>query len=79
MAPEYQGQGIGKRMFRSMIEFYRKTGTDNFFLHTDTACTYQFYESMGMKRIGAQQSDIRSADVDGIEMYIYAANVDDIK
>ena len=77
--PEYQGQGIGKRMFRSMIEFYKKTGTDNFFLHTDTACTYQFYESMGMKRIGAQKSNIRSADVNGIEMYIYAANVDDIK
>lgn len=34
---------------------------------------------MGMKRIGAQKSDIRSADIDGIEMYIYAADVDDIK
>ena len=79
VAPEYQGQGIGKRMFRSMIEFYKKTGTSDFFLHTDTACTYQFYESMGMKRIGAQKSNIRSADVDGIEMYIYAANVDDIR
>lgn len=79
VAPEYHGQGIGKRMFRSMIEFYKKTGTSDFFLHTDTACTYQFYESMGMKRIGAQKSNIRSADVDGIEMYIYAANVDDIR
>ena len=79
VAPDYQGQGIGKRMFRSMIEFYRKTGTRDFFLHTDTACTYQFYEKRGMKRIGAQKSNIRSADVDGIEMYIYAANVDDIR
>ena len=79
VAPEYQGQGIGKRMFRSMIEFYKKTGTDNFFLPPDTACTYQSYESMGMKRIGAQKSDIRSVDIDGIEMYIYAADVDDIK
>ena len=79
VAPEYRGQGIGKRMFRSMVEFYRKTGTQDFFLHTDTACTYQFYERMGMKRLGAQKSNIRSADVDGIEMYIYAADVDDIR
>ncbi len=79
VAPEYRGQGIGKRMFRSMIEFYKKTSTGHFFLHTDTSCTFQFYERMGMKRIGTQKTDIRSADVDGIEMYIYAADVDDIK
>ena len=77
--PEYRGQGIGKRMFRSMIEFFKKTGTENFFLHTDTSCTYQFYERRGMNRIGQLESDIKSADVDGIDMFIYAAEVDDIK
>lgn len=79
VAPEYQGQGIGKRMFRSMVKYYKLSGIKNFFLHTDTACTYQFYDRIGMKRIGTLKSDVRSADVDGIEMYIYAADVDDIK
>lgn len=77
--PEYRGQGIGKRMFRSMIDFYKKTGTQNFFLHTDTSCTYQFYERRGMSRIGQLESTIKSGDVDGIDMFIYAAEVDDIK
>ena len=77
--PEYRGQGIGKHMFRSMVKYYKMSGIKDFFLHTDTACTYQFYERIGMKRIGEVRSNIRSADVDGIEMYIYAADVDDIK
>lgn len=76
--PEYRGQGIGKKMFRSMVKFFKKTGTKTFFLHTDTACTYQFYEKIGMKRIGEQKTDIKSADIDGIDMFIYAADVDDI-
>ena len=79
LAPEYRGQGIGKRMFHSMVEFYKKTGTQNFFLHTDTSCTYPFYERRGMTRIGSQQTDIKSGDIDGIEMYIYAADVNDIR
>ena len=79
VAPEYRGQGIGKKMFRSMVQFFKMTGTKTFFLHTDTACTYQFYDRIGMKRIGSQETDIKSGDIDGIEMYIYAADVDDIK
>ena len=66
-------------MFRSMVQFFKMSGTKTFFLHTDTACTYQFYDRIGMKRIGSQKTDIKSGDVDGIEMYIYAADVDDIK
>ena len=77
--PEYRGQGIGKRMFRSMLEFFRKTGTENFFLHTDTTCTYQFYERRGMNRIGQLESNIPSGDVAGIDMFIYAANIDDLE
>ena len=61
------------------MKYYKMSGIKDFFLHTDTACTYQFYERIGMKRIGEVRSNIRSADVDGIEMYIYAADVDDIK
>ncbi len=79
VAPGYRGQGLGKRMFRNMVKFYKMTGTRNFFLHTDTACSYPFYDKIGMKRIGEQKSDISSADVNGIEMFIYAADVDDIK
>lgn len=79
LAPEYQGQGIGKRMFRSMVKFYKLTGTRNFFLHTDTSCNYPFYDRMGMKKIGELKSNIRSANIDGIDMFIYAADVDDIK
>jgi len=73
----YRGQGIGTRMFKSMIEFFHKTGVKNFFLHTDTACTYQFYDYAGLKRLGALQSDINSADVEGIELYIYGGETED--
>lgn len=79
IAPEYRGQGIGKRMFRSMVKFYKMTGTKTFFLHTDTSCSYPFYEKIGMTRIGEQKTDIRSADINGIDMFIYAADVEDIK
>ena len=79
VAPEYRGQGIGKKMFRSMVEFFKKVGTRNFFLHTDTSCSYPFYDKIGMTRIGEQKTDIKSGDIDGIDMFIYAADVDDIR
>ena len=77
--PAYRGQGIGKKLFRSMVEYYKKAGIDSFFLHTDTACSYPFYDRMGMTRIGEQKSGIPSGDVEAIDMFIYAAHVDDIK
>lgn len=74
---EYQGQGIGKRMYKSMIEFFKKAGIKDFFLHTDTSCTYQFYERRGMKRLGSYQSDIDSADKKNIELFIYGGDTED--
>jgi hypothetical protein len=62
-----------------MVKFYKMTGTSTFFLHTDTSCSYPFYEKIGMTRIGEQKTDIRSGDINGIDMFIYAADVDDIK
>ena len=79
VAPEYRGQGIGTRMFKSMIEFFRMAGIKDFFLHTDTACTYQFYDNIGLKRIGSMSSDISSADVENIELYVYGGKTADFE
>lgn len=50
MHPDYRGRGIGKKLFQSLLDYMRSEGIHDFYLFTDTSCTYQFYEYQGMIR-----------------------------
>ncbi|CVI71443.1 Acetyltransferase (GNAT) family protein [Clostridiales bacterium CHKCI001] len=45
-----QGQGLGKKLFQSALNYLKNQRLDNFFLFTDTSCNYGFYEHQGMFR-----------------------------
>lgn len=47
---EIRGKGLGKRLFSSFIDYAKSTNFKNFFLFTDTSCSYQFYDSIGLIR-----------------------------
>lgn len=48
--PNYQGKGVGKKLFELAITYMKKNRIKEFYLFTDTSCNYGFYEHNGMKR-----------------------------
>mgnify|MGYP000932595683 CR=1 FL=1 len=60
MAAAHRGQGIGSQLFAKAKEHMKEHGVRNFFLITDTDCTWQFYEARGMDR---EVSDSFSMDL----------------
>lgn len=45
-----RGQGIGKILFRSALDYIKQQNLESFYLFTDTSCNYGFYEHQGMTR-----------------------------
>jgi GNAT superfamily N-acetyltransferase len=72
----YRGRGIGSGMFQRMLEFYHMRGIKNFFLHTDTACTWTYYAGRGMEKIGDLVTDVTSGNVRNVELLVYADDVE---
>jgi len=52
-----RGTGVGKHLYHDYLNHLRQAGRNDFYLYTDTLCTYGFYEKQGMKR--AASTDIR--------------------
>lgn len=49
LAPEAQGQGVGKLLFERMLDALAQEGARNFFLFTDSTCNVGFYRHRGLK------------------------------
>lgn len=45
-----RGNGVGKRLFESALEYIKEQKLNEFYLFTDTSCNYGFYEHQGMSR-----------------------------
>lgn len=52
--PDYHGKGIGKELFHRLLQYMKDDNVNNFYLFTDTSCSYGFYEGQNMKRCGAE-------------------------
>lgn len=52
--PDYHGKGIGKELFRRLLQYMKEDNISNFYLFTDTSCNYGFYEGQNMRRCGAE-------------------------
>lgn len=57
--PDYRGRGIGKKLFCKAMEYMAGEGIEEFYLYTDTSCSYQFYERQGMRRQCSQQQEVK--------------------
>lgn len=58
VSAETRGAGIGKSLYQQYLAQLRKYDRDEFYLFTDTRCSYGFYENQGMTRAGSQEMTI---------------------
>lgn len=66
-----RGCGIGSALFERLNDFFAEKGIGHYYLHTDSACSYRFYESHGLKRLAEVQTEISYAGVEHIQMFVY--------
>ena len=71
VSKEVRGSGVGSELFRRLNEFFEERGIQHYYLHTDTACNYEFYERKGLKRQAELQTEISYAGADNIKMFVY--------
>lgn len=71
LSPEAQGHGLGKRMFRRMIDDFRMNGMTKYFLFTDTSCNVGFYTHHGLERIASIDLDASRYHHDDMSFYLY--------
>ena len=71
-----RGHGVGGHLYDGLMEHLRARGRTDFFLYTDSLCTYEFYERRGMVRAAARDLAL---DVPGLPetvgVYLYAGQV----
>lgn len=53
MDPEFQGLGIGSKLFQAAKDYFEATNVQNYYLFTDSSCNYPFYDHKGMHRAGS--------------------------
>lgn len=51
VADKAQGKGVGKKLLGEAREYFYARGCQSFYVFTDTACNYGFYDSQGFKKI----------------------------
>ncbi|PJM79692.1 GNAT family N-acetyltransferase [Bifidobacterium scaligerum] len=73
--PEARGYGLGKRMFRTMMNDFRKSGLRNFFLFTDTTCNVGFYEHAGLSQVESITISASKHHRESMSFYLYEGEV----
>ena len=66
-----RGLGVGDHLYREFEKHCRETGIEDFYVHTDTACSYLFYEYQGMKLLHSRETDISYAGAENVTMLLY--------
>lgn len=71
-----RGGGIGKQLYARALDYLKAEGAKDFYLFTDTSCTYQFYEKRGMQRLGEKDMDCRPYTDLHLHMFLYGREVE---
>lgn len=66
--PEWQGEGLGRRLVEEARRRMREAGCTRFFLMSDNRSNYHFYDHLGMARIAEDHSQDTG---DNFVVYIY--------
>jgi len=64
---EAQGYGVGSLLFEEMMGYFEKHNVKDYYLFTDTACNFGFYDYKGLRRTGT----IPYSDESDFEFYMY--------
>lgn len=68
VAPEAGGKGVGTALLNELIK--REKGK-RIYLYTDSACTYQFYESRGFERFAQQHVEFQLDKKVSLDCFLY--------
>lgn len=72
VASTARGLGVGKTLYGHCMEPLRGHDRSDFYLYTDSLCTYQFYESQGMTRAAEEAMTILlDGEPEGLDVYLY--------
>lgn len=71
VSKKVRGSGVGSVLYERLNGFFQEKGIQHFYLHTDNACSYEFYERKGLIRQAEVQTDISYAGIDNIKMFVY--------
>lgn len=67
-----RGSGVGSALYQEYMEYLRAHGRSDFYLYTDSLCTFEFYERQGMTRAAAETIDLSFDDVSQqVGVYLY--------
>ncbi len=67
-----RGHGVGKALYGSFVEHLRSHGRSDFYLYTDSLCTYQFYEKRGMTRAAEKDMNlVLDGTAETLGVYLY--------
>ena len=68
-----RGLGIGKTLYRDYLDHLRSLGRSDFYLYTDSLCTYQFYEKQGMTRTASEDMNlVLDGKPEALGVYLYS-------
>jgi ribosomal protein S18 acetylase RimI-like enzyme len=76
VSKQFQGFGIGKKLYLEFYNYMINTGVRSFFLYTDDSLSYGFYDKQDMQRIGTTKItlDIKPMP-QNLEVYLYSKDV----
>ncbi|QAY69470.1 GNAT family N-acetyltransferase [Xylanimonas protaetiae] len=70
-----RGLGVGKALYDTYLDHLREHGRSDFYLYTDTRCSYGFYEKQGMTRAAAEDMTIRlDGTPETLGVFLYAGS-----
>lgn len=71
-----RGLGVGTALFQDYMAHLRAHGRTDFYLYTDSLCTYQFYERQAMVRAAKEDMALQVEGLPGtVEVYLYTGRV----
>lgn len=71
-----RGTGAGTHLYLDYLQYLREHGRSQFFLYTDSDCTFQFYENRGMLRAASEDLHLRfDGKPETLGVYLYAGEV----
>lgn len=70
-----RGHGVGKALYAHYMRHLRSHGRKDFYLYTDSLCTFQFYEKQGMTRTVSQDMDlVLEGKPERLGVYLYSGS-----
>jgi ribosomal protein S18 acetylase RimI-like enzyme len=70
---QYRGYGVGKRLYYDVVDYFKTHHVKRFFLFTDSALSYGFYDKQGLKREATKLITLNTKPKpQNLEVYFYS-------